>query len=397
MKKKKSSSSKPLLILLSIFVFLGCAKKKSDSVYTNCKIPKSEGQAISISGFPRYESRLPSTGNVNATVLFIDFPDKPATKSVAQAYSLVSDAAAVFTEQSYGRMNFVMSTPALSWLRMSKPSTDASYSSDRYSVVNEAISLANPTVNFASTDLVVVITDPDVTAFSIGPAFTATQGINGITVDGKEITNFVNSGYDLSSWGSIWLNHEVTHTLGLVDLYRYGAAGAPGAKDFILYDVGNFSYMGNNSFESNSPGLTAWERWVLGWLDDSQMTCVNPYTSGPITSQITALHSSGGQKALVIPVNDTQVVVVETRRANGIDANIIKTGTLVYLVNSKAGSGNGAIKVYPKTGITDPYLTLAPRSVGESVTVAGIKVEVVSSSSTEDTVTVSANGIWIDY
>jgi M6 family metalloprotease-like protein len=397
MKIRKLFTSKSLLILLSIFVFSGCAKKKADSVFTNCKIPKAEGQAVSISGFPRNESRLPSTGNVNATVLFIDFPDKPATKTVAQAYALVSGATAVFTEQSYGRMNFVMSTPAMSWLRMSKASTDSSYSSNRFSVVSEAINLANPTVDFSSTDLVVVITDPDVTAFSVGPAFTSTRGINGITVDGKEITNFVNSGNDLNSWGAIWLNHEVTHTLGLVDLYRYGAVGAPGTKEFNLYDVGSFSYMGFNSFESNSPGLTAWERWVLGWLDDSQMTCVNPYTSGPVTSQITALHSNGGQKALVIPVNDTQVVVVETRRASGIDANIRKTGTLVYLVNSSVGSGSGSIKVFPKTGITDPFLLHAPRSVGESVTVAGIKVEVISSTSTEDTVTVSAGGIWIDY
>lgn len=396
MKKNISYKLNSFLITVSALMVLGCAKKSEDTVYTNCKIPKAEGQAISISGFPRYASRIPSTGTVNATVLFIDFPDKPATKTVAQAFSMISGATATFSQQSYGRMNFVMSTPVMSWLRMSKSSTDSGYSSNRFSVIEEALNLANPTVNFSTTDLVVVITDPDVTSFTQGPAFTGTIG-SGTVLDGKEITNFVTSGYDLNTWGSIWLNHEATHTLGLVDLYKYGATGAAGTADFLLYDVGGFSYMGYNSFNSNSPGLTSWERWVMGWLDDNQMTCVTPRASGPITAQLTALHSTGGVKALVIPVNDTQVVVVETRRANGIDAQIQKPGALVYLVNSQVGSGNRAIKVFPKTGITDPYLTQATRSVGESVTVAGIKVEVLASTTTDDTVRVSADGIWIDY
>jgi len=396
MKIKMMFQLKLILATTAVFGLLACAKKSTDTTYTNCKIPKSEGQSISISGFPRYDGRLPSTGTVNATVLFVDYPDKPATKTVAQANALISGATSVFTQQSYSRMNFVMTTPISSWIRMSKASTDSGYQSNRFSVIQEAIALADSTVNFSTTDAVVVINDPDLTTFSIGPAFPASRG-GGITVDGKEITNFTNSGYDLNTWGAIWLNHELTHTLGLVDLYKYGATGAAGTTDFNLYDVGGFSYMGFNSFTANSPGLTAWERWVLGWLDDSQMTCITPRTSGPVTAQITALHSTGGVKALVVPVSETQVVVVETRRANGIDANIRKTGALVYLVNSKVGSGNGSIKVFPKTGSSDPYLTLAPRAAGESVTVAGIKVEVLSSTSTDDTVRVSTDGIWIDY
>ncbi len=388
---------KSSFILVIAFSFLGCAKKSADTVYTNCKIPKSEGQAISISGFPRYASRTPSTGTVNATVLFVDFPNKPATRTVAQANSLISGATAIFSEQSYGRMNFVMSTPVSSWIRMSKASTDSSYASSRYNLITEAISLADSAVSFASTDVIVVITDPDLTTFGNGPAYTATRGVNGLVLDGKEITNFVTSGYDLNSFGSMWLVHEVTHTLGLVDLYKYGGTWSGAAKDHILYDIGEFSYMGFNSSEANSPGLLAWERWVMSWLDDSQISCLTPQTSGPVTAQLTALHSVGGLKALAIPVNDTQVVVVETRRASGIDINIQKTGTLVYLVNSSVGSGNGAVEVYPNTGITDPMLAQATRSVGESVSVAGIKVEVLASTATEDTVRVSRDGIWIQY
>ncbi len=384
---------KQIFFYLSLFISVtACAKKKSDQIYTNCKLPIADGRGgVAIGGFPRYPDRLASTGTVNATVIFVDFSDAPATKTPAQAFAMVSGATATFTEQSYGRMTYTM-TPTLQWFRMSKPSTSYSYSgSGHLTFIQEAVSVADSTVNFSTTDSLVIITNPDSTQFSQGPAMATTAG-NGVTADGHEMVNVVTSGNDLNSWGSIWLNHEVTHTLGLVDLYSYTNTTFPD----ILYDVGKFSYMGFNSFTSNSPGLTAWERWVLGWLDDSQVTCATPRTSGEINTLITPIGTSGGQKAVIIPVGDTKVVVVESRRASGIDANIVKTGALVYTVDSSVPSGYGAVQVFPKGGSSDPYLTLSPRATGESVTVAGIKVEVVASDATGDTVKISANKLWVE-
>lgn len=389
---KLSSFAKIIWVGFLLLSLIACAKKKADPLYSNCKLPIADGSGgVAIGGFPRYSTRLPSTGTVNATILFVDFSDAVATKTPAQAFAMISGATATFTEQSYSRMSYTM-TPVLQWFRMSQPSTSYSYAGTGHrSFIQEAVSLADATVNFATTDSLVIITNPDSTNFPIGPAMAANTGW-GVTADGNEMLNVVTSGYDLNNWGSIWLNHEVTHTLGLVDLYSYAAPTYPDT----LYYAGKFSYMGFNSFTSNSPGLTAWERWVLGWLDDSQMLCANPRASGEINTLITPIGTSGGQKAVVIPVGDTKAVVVESRRASGIDANIVKTGALVYTVDSSIPSGYGPISVFPKGGASDPYATTAPRAAGESVSVSGITVQVLSSDSSGDTVRITANKIWVE-
>jgi M6 family metalloprotease-like protein len=378
------------VILLSTLA--ACTPKNDDKIYSNCKLPIADGRGgVAIGGFPRYSARLPSTGTVNATVLFVDFSDAGASKTPAQAYAMISGATATFTEQSYSKMTYTM-TPVLQWFRMSQPSTSYTFSGPGHkSFIQEAVSLADATVDFSTTDSLVIITNPDSTRFSTGPAFTGSTG-GGVTADGHEMLNIVTSGNDLNNWGSIWLNHEVTHTLGLVDLYSYTQTSFPE----ILRDVGQFSYMGYNSFNSNSPGLTAWERWVLGWLDDSQVLCSNPRATGEINTTVTPLGTTGGQKAVVIPVGDTKAIVVESRRASGIDANIAKTGALVYTVDSSVASGYGPVSVFPKGDSSDPYSMKAPRAAGESVTVAGIKVEVISSNSSGDTVRITADKLWVD-
>jgi M6 family metalloprotease-like protein len=394
MKNRKFLNLLSVVSLASFILisFLACAKKTEPTIFTNCKLPIADGRGgAAIGGFPRYSDRLASTGTVNVTVLFVDFPDRVATRTPAQAYALISGATATFTAQSYGRLNYQM-TPNLAWLRMSRASTTYSYSGDNHKAfIQEAVSLADSTVNFSTTNALVIIANPDVTTFPQGPAFLASAG-GGVTADGREMLNVVTSGYDLNSWGSIWLNHEATHTLGLVDLYSYVNTTFPD----ILYDPGQFSYMGFNSTSSNAPGLTAWERWVLGWLDDSQVLCSNPRSSGVINTVLTPIGTTGGQKAVVIPISATKAVVVESRRATGLDANMVKTGALVYTVDSSIQSGYGPIKVFPKGGSSDPYSTSAPRAAGESVTVSGIKVEVISADANGDTVRISADKLWID-
>jgi M6 family metalloprotease-like protein len=260
--------------------------------------------------------------------------------------------------------------------------------------IQEAVNLADSVVDFSTTQSLVILANPDSTGIgSFGPAMIGSPG-NGIIADGNEMLNAVTSAYDLNIWGSIWLNHEVTHTLGLVDLYAYKPKSQTEAG--LLPYTGDFSYMGNNSFESNAPGLTAWERWLLGWLSDSQILCANPRSDGEINTLITPLSTTGGQKAVVIPVSGTKVVVVESRRASGIDANIAKTGALVYTVDSSIQSGYGPMNVYPRGGADDASFAQSIRAAGESAVASGIKVEVVSSEAAGDTVKITAEDFWIE-
>lgn len=397
--KIKRSLSKNLSSVMGLAIaasLVACTKNPSE-LFTNCKLPIADGRGgAAIGGFPRYPERLASTGTVNVTILMVDFPDSPAAGSVATTYAKISGAKQFFTDMSYGKLNYNMSAPANVWFRMPKASTQYTFSNSQshMNYVRDAVSAADSTVDFSNTDSLVIIQNPETTAISsIGPALPLSAGM-GVTADGKEMLNIVTSGNDLSTHEYLWLNHEVTHTLGLVDLYSYSPASSS-FSDLVPY-TGGFSLMGVSSVSAMfAPSMLAWERWVLGWVDDSQVQCVNPRKDGEVTTLITPINDTGGMKAVIVPVGETKAVVIESRRQQGVDANLTKTGALVYTVDSSIQSGRGPVKVFPAGGASDSWFAQSPRAAGESVTVEGVKVEVVSSTSSGDTVRVSADKVQI--
>ena len=144
--------------------------------------------------------------------------------------------------------------------------------------------------------------------------------------------------------------------------------------------------MGDLSPESLAPGLFAFERWTLGWLEDDQIICS---TANTITQLITPVAESGGIKAVIVPITSTKVVVVESRRPLGIDRNLKKSGALVYVVDSTVESGLGPIQVYPIDTKNDPQFTQAPRAAGESVEIEGLNIKIITSTDAGDTVFIS--------
>jgi M6 family metalloprotease-like protein len=356
---------------------------------TDCKLPVADGRGdVSIGGWPRIDERLKSTGDVTATVVMVDFPDAPASMTPTDAFARISPAADVFKEMSYGKFNYTFK-PKLKWYRMSKNSSD--YVAGGWTFIKhrdyitEAAKLADADIDFSKTDSLIILANPDARGMGYsGPAFAATRK-SGITLDGKYISNGATSAYDLNDWKSIWLNHEVTHTLGLVDLYAATQSNPANRYDGFRY-TGEFSYMGFSSYESNAPSLLAFERWNLGWINDSQINCLKDVKS---TILISPVQTSGGVKAVIIPISRTKALVIESRRASGIDKNIAKSGALVYVVDSSIQSGQGPVKVFPSDVSSDPRYLNAPRALGESVTTEGVTVKVTKSDDSGDTVEIT--------
>jgi M6 family metalloprotease-like protein len=306
----------------------------------------------------------------------------------AEALARISPAQDVFKEMSYGKLSYNLK-PQLKWYRMSKNSTE--YVAGGWTFfkhrdyISEAAKLADSEVDFSSTDNLIILANPDAKGMGYsGPAFAAVRN-SGITLDGKYISNGATSAYDLNNWKSIWLNHEISHSMGLVDLYAFTSSNSANRYDGLRF-TGEFSYMGLSSYESNSPSLLAFERWNLGWIEDSQIECTK---SSKLTKLISPVQVSGGTKAIIIPISKTKAVVVESRRALGIDKALSKSGALVYVVDSSIQSGLGPIKVFPSDLVNDPRYLNAPRTTGESVTVEGVTIKVVQSDATGDTVEIT--------
>ncbi len=353
-----------------------------------CKLPPVDGRGdVAIGGFPRYAARMRSTGTINTVVVMVDFPDAPSTMTPQEAFSKISGSSETFKEVSYGKLNYEFH-PQFKWYRMSKPTTayaplNKSFLTHR-DYITEALTLADPDVDFSNADSFIVLANPDAKGLGYsGPAFSPLLG-SGVTFDNHYLGNGATSAADLLGWGSIWLNHEITHTMGMVDLYSFKddpSAVVSGGFRF----TGDFSYMGLSSFTSTAPGLLGWERWVLGWIDDNQVTCD---TSNEFTQTMTPIETTGGNKIVVVPISQTKAIVIESHRPIGIDSKLTKSGALVYLVDSSIQSGLGPIKVFPQVA-ADPKYLKAPRALGESVTIEGITVTVTAFDSNSDTIKIT--------
>jgi M6 family metalloprotease-like protein len=336
----------------------------------SCKLPRLSSTVNA--GFPRFSTRLKSVGNVRMTVVFVDFSDKPATRTPESMFTSVSPAAEQrFSALSYGKM-VVTLTPNLRWFRMSKPSTEygpvaMTYEGQRQ-LLQEAADLASATTDFSQTDAIVVLTNPDASAFRVGPALVA-NGAPAISVQGRTIFNGTNSGSDFFSWGGgPWLVHEIGHTLSLPDLYDL----APGTKSTHMH-MGEFSHMG--MINGRAQEWTGFERWQLSWLDNDQVLCA---PAGTTMAHLAPLVGTGSQKLLLIPVSSTKAIAVESRRARGYDAQLPQPGLLVYLVDTQISTGRGVMRLLPEDDADASKLTrtLVP---GGSVTHLGVTVTFFSS------------------
>lgn len=350
-----------------------------------CKLPIADGRGdVAIGGFPRISDRLATTGKVVTAVIMVDFADAPASMSPQVALSKVSGATDIFAEVSYGKLDYTFQ-PTYKWYRMSKSSTAYSTVFKRFEThreyILEALALADSDVDFSKVDSFLILANPDAKGLGYqGPGFSSIRG-NGVKVDGKYLANGATSAADLLLWGPIWLNHEATHTMGLVDLYSF-AEDASAVVSGQFRFTGEFSYMGLSSLTSTSPSLLGWERWILGWIEDNQVQCLK---SGATSITLTPVESSGGLKLAIIPITSTKAVVVESRRAIGIDQKMDKVGALVYVVDSSIQSGLGPVKIYPQSA-SDPKYLQAPRGLNQSVTVEGVTITVIANSSTSDTI-----------
>lgn len=344
-----------------------------------CRLPRRfNGASL---GFPRASNRLPTVGDVRATVLFTDFSDAVATRTPQNAFALISPTAENYYKAvSYGKMNLILE-PSYVWLRMSKPSTGYGWDGLTFlaqkAYIQEAISLAGSSVNYSASDAIVVISNPDAGALSNGPAFVPNPG-DGVTAGGRLIESAATSGRDLLFWGAYWLNHEMGHTMGLADLYSY-----TGAVSTQHHFVGVYSMMGLIAGPARE--YLAWERWNLAWLTDEQVTCAQP---GTTTATLTPVERVNGLKMVVVPVGPTTAVVVESRRIEGYDANGFNPGVLVYYIDTSIASGAGVLKVLPIND-ADTNKSSAPLGVGQSITFGSVTVTFVSQDAAGDHVRVS--------
>ena len=285
---------------------------------------------------------LRRSGTIHAVMLFVDFPDLQTNEPTSVQYDrLVPRTEQWYEEVSYGRLQLDV-TPLSHWVRM--PHGLGSYGlangitwNEHHDYIQDAIDAADSEVDFSRFQIVYVVS-ANRTGIERSPAFQAYPG-SGIDVDGTEIrygATFFDDTRDTARYAANVMIHETGHILGLPDLYD-----VPDPKYWSL-----FRYAGGWDMMSwNDPGshFLAWEKWKLGWLQPSQLTCLD--SRSEVTTTVTPLERAGGLKAVVVPLSSTQTYVIEARRKIGEDAAMCAEGVLVYKVDSSRRSGYGPVQV----------------------------------------------------
>ena len=178
--------------------------------------------------------------------------------------------------------------------------------------------------------------------------------------------------------------HETGHTFGLPDLYDTSS------------QTGLSSYLGAWDPMSDADGedfgstveFMGWHLWRLGWIDDEQVTCVEPVSSLDVT--LDALTQHGDSVIAVVPTSEHRAVVIESRKAERFNAAIPRPGVLIYVVWTDTAFG--PVLVGPRDGTEFPTtregFANATLVIGDRYTdpVTGFTVTVVDSTDASDTV-----------
>jgi M6 family metalloprotease-like protein len=338
-------------------------------------------------------------------MLFVDFSDAPSNDESTETLfaQLGSPAGPTFSELSYGRLSLDI-TPVHQWYRMPLPSTDYGFARDEFLIANhkrfmsDAIQLANPAVDFSQYEIVYVVASRRAVVDSI--AYVGARPEDGIVVDGTTISFGVSIGRRLGeftlvpNFGAPVMIHETTHLFGIPDLYTNQAP--------FFDQAGTWDYMSQP--EPLAPGLVAWHRWKLGWLDDEQVLCqIGP---GQIEATLSPVSTAGGTKLITVRTGPSTAYAVEVRQRSSTDSRLCRTGVLVYSVDASRLGGQsapGPIQVRPArpddeaTRSQCGYLYNAPFDENESFedAAAGVTVEVVAASGDDFTVRVNYSGSFI--
>ncbi len=385
-------------------------------------------------GFPLPPWAVPSVDTVRVAVLFLDFPDAPALHSTHHEAELGLPYMEEYIEaSSYGRLDLEF-VPLHRWLR-------ARYNHDRYSsagglrgeyavgggVDAEAVRLADPEFDFSRVDMLMVVM-PGSYFYGGGSGGTAgtDEGLQSATL--RVNTYPWDEPVDPLHWGSTGA-HEFAHSLGLLDMYSYyGRAQRPDPPAGRAWIQAKFGLMGLEAHFLAPPEdlrlshvwhfpdgysettyvssveaaeMLAWSRWQLGWLDISQVHCI---TESEATVSLSPVSDPGDGIAMaVVPLSETEVIVVESRRKIGRDAErtsnfpdgiyatypaLVHDGVVVYTVDAGLYSGDLPVEVAGGrgNGQFDDYPVLVE---GQSVAVRGYTISVLATDAATHTITIS--------
>ena len=366
-----------------------------------CKLPfgQSINQDGGSTGFPLSPYRLPSIGTVHSLMFFVDFTDVAGTDNIATSlHDFTDQASAFYKSQSYGKLN-IQFTAYPQWIHINEKSSKYGMQvhgkGDVLSYLLDAVNAAKPLIDFSPYDNVYVIPPSTIKQIVFGPTFSP-SGWSLFSANGKSFYVATVGGAD--GWDKFyqwhWTAHETGHQLGISHPF---ANGTP-ADGVSVFDIMDF---GGNFSEVNAPEFIGWSKWLLGWVADSQVACIDA-TSGSTQSLDYMLspieRTSKDVHIAVIKLNSHTAIVAESRRTEGFDSMSSEyQGVLVYSIDTNI-NGNVApyipsVKILQQNPQTINGILVGTLKPGQSVSYRGQTITVLGSTAGGDFIHISSGPV----
>ena len=276
---------------------------------SECKIQASSFQQISI-GFPINPERLAKILNPKILVIPYRLKDDKAFEfgnKEKEAFTKASDNIYKFSDGksrvtfSYNEIiNVDMTVQERNLIKA--PNNSYSEWQERYDkstwgFMKKFITEQDRNIDYSGYDGIVLFSTTSIFGAENAEAMTLTKDLYGpwfnpITTAEGQISNVVVLYNQKSEYV---ITHEIMHLYGLTDLY------------------GSQTSARNSLMSDGTIGLLAWERWVLGWLDDENIQCVSETNEVKLDSvdNVFSLDYSKRDQLLVIPTGTKTALVID--------------------------------------------------------------------------------------
>lgn len=353
-----------------------------------CQLRGQVGSSSVTNGFPRVPGRLPNQGVIKALIIPVDFPDVIGIGNPAEIYyEMATGMDTYFRKVSDDRVSFSFQVLP-KYLRMDFQSTAYNLGTwsggDSLGYWKATLAAADPYVDYSKFDVVYVLSPKTIPSTSIayGPAFpTAVPVEDGFVFNGTISGADAYMSFPGAGWK--WISHETGHLFGLHDLYT-----VPPQEDTF----GEWDLMSLN-WTTRAIELNAWNRYITGWLTESQVDCLNSAeisATALARNLIPLVEREFGQKAQLVKLSDSKILVMEYRTSGGLDViPASEEGVLVYLVDMTIQSIKGGWQVQRRPGSTKSNFSDAALRTGDKITVSGITIEVTSLAKTSASLKIS--------
>ena len=297
-------------LLLSLIIS-PIAKAEAESV-ENCRIKASTSQTVSL-GFPISPERLAYLSKPRILVIPFSLKDNPNYTFTSNYKRNYEYAASYIELLSKGKSSpqFVFLPPiatdftndTINRLRakqnIGNSTKDESIST--WGFVRKFIADHDSTIDFSGVSGVILEGSSTSKISFIAEAMTMKAEsldsyLRPIETNEGKIYNFVLMD---KHQGNATIAHEVMHLYGLTDLY-----GSSASPEYLSLMSGD------------EVALLSYEKWVLGWLPDSEVQCLDTLSNQSIT-QITFNYSKPEQLFIIKTSGDTHYII-ETSKLQGM-------------------------------------------------------------------------------